>query len=150
MENSMSKLRPSRGFTLMELMIVVAIIGIIAAIAIPNYTNSITRSRRAQAASCLQEASQFMERWYTTNLRYDIDVNTNAAIGYPALGCATENNINQYYTFGFNGAVAARTYSVQATAINAQATADSTCGNLRINQSGTRSITGSGDVKNCF
>ena len=87
----MSKHRSHRGFSLMELMVVVVIIGIIATIAIPSYTNSVTRSRRAQAASCLQEASQFMERWYTTNLRYDIDAATNAAIVYPVLGCASEN-----------------------------------------------------------
>ena len=146
----MITLRHHRGFSLMELMVVVVIIGIIATIAIPSYTNSVTRSRRAQAASCLQEASQFMERWYTTNLRYDIDAATNAAIVYPVLGCASENNLNQFYTFGFNGAVAARTYSLQATPINGQATSDTTCGNLRVDQTGARSITGSGDVKNCF
>jgi type IV pilus assembly protein PilE len=145
----MNRFRLNHGFTLMELMVTMAIIAIIAAIAIPNYSQAVTRSRRAQAASCLQEASQFMERWYTTNLRYDIDANTKAPIVYPVLGCASENSLNRFYTFGFNGAVAARTYSLQATPINGQATSD-TCGSLRINQSGVRSITGSDDVKNCF
>ncbi len=137
------------GFTLIEVLIVVAIIGIIAAIAMPSYSHYVTKSRRAQAASCLQEHVQFMERFYTTNLRYDQDAGGNA-VALPALGCTTENGLNTYYAFGFNGAVAARTYSLQASPLGAQATADAQCANLRIDQTGQRSITGPGAVKDCF
>ena len=145
----MDATKNAHGFTLMELLVVLAIIGILAAIAIPNYSHSVTRSRRAQAASCLQEASQFMERFYTTNLRYDQDAAGNAN-ALPAFGCRTENNLNQYYTLAFNGNPTARAYSLQATPINSQATADPTCAALRIDQTGARTITGSGNVKDCF
>lgn len=53
------------GFTLVELMIAVAILGILTAIAIPNYQNSITKSRRAGAKAALLDLSSFMERLYT-------------------------------------------------------------------------------------
>ena len=62
--------RASRGFTLIELMIVIAIVGILAVIAVSTYQDQIVKSRRAAAAACLQEGAQFMERYYTTNLTY--------------------------------------------------------------------------------
>ena len=59
-----------RGFTLIELMITVAIIGILAAIAYPSYVEHIYRSRRAEAEATLMELAQWMERNYMVNLSY--------------------------------------------------------------------------------
>lgn len=136
------------GFTLIEVLIVVGIIGLLAAIAIPNYTSSLVKGRRAQAASCLQEHAQFMERYYTTNLAYD-QTAAGVANTLPGLGCTTENRLNTYYTFSLP-TLTARTYTVTATPIGSQLTADAVCKALSINQAGARSITGTGSVTNCF
>ena len=59
-----------RGFTLIEVMIVVAIIGILAAVAYPSYTESVRRGDRNAARAALLDAQQFMERYYAANNRY--------------------------------------------------------------------------------
>ena len=56
------------GFTLIELMIVVAIVAILAAVALPSYQSYVVRTQRAAATSCLAEMAQFMERVYTVAL----------------------------------------------------------------------------------
>lgn len=61
------------GFTLIELMITVAVIGILAAIALPTYNEQIAKGRRSGAKSVLLVANQYMERFYTENYRYDQD-----------------------------------------------------------------------------
>jgi type IV pilus assembly protein PilE len=122
---------PVSGFSLIELLIVVGVIAILAAIAYPNYREYVIESRRAAAAACLQEKAQFMERYYTTNMSY-------AGAPNPG-GCEPE--LNQFYTFSFNGTPAARTFEVQAAPTARQN--DPLCGTLRINQLGVRTATGS-------
>ncbi len=70
-----------RGFTLIEIMIVVAIVGILAAIAYPSYQDSVRKSRRADAKTALLEVAQLEERFFSVNNQY------SAVLVSPA-GCA--------------------------------------------------------------
>lgn len=135
------------GFNLVELLIVVAIIGIIAAVAYPSYTNNVMRTKRTAATACLTELSQFMERFYTTNLRYDRDTAGNA-VALPNLDCRTD--LAGDYSFALTNSTNATSYTLQATPQNVQASKDTICGTLSINQSGTRGESGSGGVADCW
>ena len=64
----------NRGFTLVELLITVTIIGILSAIAYPAYTNQVQKSNRAQAKARLVQAAQLLERFYSDNNKYYVDV----------------------------------------------------------------------------
>ena len=138
--------RAARGFTLVELLIVVFIIGLLAAIAYPTYMNSMVRVRRDAAKTCLSEDAQFMERFYTTNLRYDQTL-AGAAVALPP--CSSGADVNNFYTVSLS-AVAARSYTLQAVPKAVQATRDTACGTLGINNVGTKTKSGSETVDYCW
>src|SRR6218665_2557485 len=70
-DRPMKHQRMQSGFTLIELMIVVAIIGVVSGLAYPSFKEQLAKSRRADAKAILVGAQQWMERFYTENFRYD-------------------------------------------------------------------------------
>ncbi len=131
--------RVARGFTLIELMIVVAIVAILAAVAYPSYLNYVQKTRRATATGCLTELAQWMERNYTTCLRYD---RTGAGCGtaldtaaLPALSCRAD--LGTSYAFSFVANPTTSAYTLQAVPGGAQA-GDTRCGTLTLTQTGAR------------
>jgi type IV pilus assembly protein PilE len=129
------------GITLIELMTVMAIVGILTAIAVPSYQAYVVRTNRGAAKACLSEYAQFMERYYTTSLTYVGAV--------PSPGCSTESGLDQRYTFAAPSP-AQRTYTVTATPIGTQLARDGKCGTLSINQAGDRGATGTGGLSACW
>jgi type IV pilus assembly protein PilE len=138
-------MRGEQGFSLVELLVVLVIISILAAIAVPGYRTYAVRTHRAAAKSCMLETAQFMERYYTTNptgLTY-------AGAAIPDGGCRTEGNLNTRYTLSLD-TLAQNTYRIVATPVGAQALGDAACGVLTLDQSGTRTEAGSSDVDTCW
>jgi len=136
--------KTERGFTLIELMIVIAIIGILAAIAVPQYTDYVTRSRRADGQSTLLQVAQELERCYTQFSAYN---DTNCAV--VTSGAVSQTSPEGYYVIAASGtALSASTFTLTATPQGAQATHDTDCTTLTVNQLGER--TPDPDPNNCW
>jgi len=138
---------------LIELMIVLVIIGILAAIAYPSYISTITRSRRAAAEACLSNYADYMERFYTTNLRYDQD-STGKLLTLSSLDldCASSQNTGQNYQYSFAASEPTQsTYKLEATPINTPFARDTECATLTLDQTGARDINGgTGTASECW
>ncbi|NMT65520.1 type IV pilin protein [Marinobacter orientalis] len=109
------------GFTLIELMIVVAIIGIIAAIAYPNYTDYVDRARRSDAQGALMGLAAAMERHYATNNSY-LGAASGGDTGAPAIypDEAPLDGNNKYYDLTIQSATAS-SFTLRAAPKGAQA-----------------------------
>lgn len=133
--------RLAAGFTLIELMIVVAIVAILAAVAFPSYEQHVTRTRRAAAASCLSEVAQHMERMYTTTMQYTATM--------PAISCISDTG--PYYDFAFDTAATTTTaYVLEASPKGSQATKDTKCARLTLTNKGVKGVGGTDSVANCW
>ena len=129
------------GFNLIELMIVVAIVGLIAAFAYPSYLQQMQKTRRADCSGALTSLGSEMERFFTVNNTYLGAAAGGADTGAPAIfpttcpvdgGAATYNLTIQ--------AATGSTYSLRAAPINQQA--NDKCGTLTLTNTGLKGVTG--------
>ncbi|PPT86068.1 MULTISPECIES: type IV pilin protein [Xanthomonas] len=141
---AVGKKHAAAGFTLIELMIVVAVIAVLAGIAMYNYQAAVVRAKRSAATSCLQSGAQYMERYYTTYMSYN---NTSAPPALPQC----DSGVATSYTLALAPSADGRTYTITATPINQQARADTKCATLSILQSGERRESGTAtSVSDCW
>ena len=146
----------NKGFTLIEMMIVVAILGIVSAIAIPSYSEYVKKGKRADAKVELMRIAQLQESYFVQNLSYAKDLTTGA--GGLGLG-ATVKSEQEEYTMtissvlpagctGLSGANACNGYTITATANGAQAS--DKCGNFSLTSTGARGTTGTETTARCW
>ena len=128
----------ARGFTLIELMITVAILGILISVALPSYLDSVRKGRRADAQSVLLEASHFMERFATENLRFD-QSRADGAVALPAtLSSAPKHGATKFYTISLQ-AVGQSSFTLRAVPQGAMA--GDTCGTMTLTDTGVKGAT---------
>ncbi|HEX7867871.1 MAG TPA: type IV pilin protein [Variovorax sp.] len=125
----------SRGFTLIELMIVTAVIAILAAIAYPSYTRYVLRAKRADAKQQLLQAAQWTERYLTANGRYP-----PATVALPAGLQQAPSSGTASYVIGY-AARTETTYTLRA--VPQGASRGDECGTLTVNQQGVKLAAGS-------
>lgn len=130
----------ARGFTLIELMIVVVIVGILAAIAYPSYQDQVRKSRRADGKGALLQTAQQLERCYTRFASYN---DANCGVALPV------DSPEGFYQVSA-AALNASSFTLDAAPQGDQAS-DAECGTLRLAHTGAQGSQGAdGDANDCW
>lgn len=140
-----------KGFTLLELMVVVAIIGIIAAVAYPSFIKAGNKGRRAEGKAALQQAAQLLERCYANYGLY----NSGNCGEVATLTAGTASKPELYYVISFakpSTDITGTYYLVTATAISGPQVKDTGCTTFTLNSTGQQGSGGSttSDAGSCW
>ena len=153
--STQSSKRASSGFTLIELMVTVAIVTILATIAVTSYSSQVQKSRRTEAKSALLDLAGREERLFSTSNAYSQD---EAFLGYATVSTQMTNMTfgNRYYTLTAvvpdpSQAAGTPSYILTATPVagNSQAN-DTTCGSFSVNQLGVQTVSGTSTAASCW
>lgn len=136
-----------RGFTLVEMMIVVAIIGILAAIAYPAYTKQVVRSKRSDAQTALLEAAQAMQRLYVAKNSFDTSTNANSLLKTAGLDRAPKGAGDGDMTYSITVEVTNNSRTFELTAEPERD--DEDCGSLTLDNRGAKGAS-AGEVADCW
>ena len=136
----------NKGFTLIELVVAILIVGILAAVAVSSYQDYILRAQRADAKSVLLEVAGWMERNYTATGSYATNP-AGAAITAPPITQSPKTGTARY-DVSFTANPTATAFTVQASP--AVGWADAECGTLTLDQRGTQTESGTGTVADCW
>ena len=142
MKKSTASRRASRGYTLMELMITVAIVSILATIATASYTSQVQKSRRTDARSALLDLAGREEKLFSTMNAYS---QTASDLGYAAFPATVGSGYYQVNVVTPDPS----SYTITATPLGTQVN-DTTCASLSVNQLGAQSSTGTGTAATCW
>ena len=136
----------SQGFSLIELLIAVTIIGILAAIAIPMYSDYVTRSRRADGQATLMQVAQELERCYTQFSRYND--NDCSVVSSDKVSETSDQGYYKVKTNTVDGVLTKSTFTLVAIPKKEQAD-DADCGNLILTHLGEKK-TSTGASDDCW
>ena len=140
------------GVTLIELMVVVAIVAAIFAFAFPSYERYIVRAERAVGQNVLMQVADRQQQFFMDNKRFAADLTNLGFTANPFIvdddGASTvAGDVDAVYSVALSN-VTATTWTATATPLNGQLSRDTSCGNLTINQAGAKGKSGAGD--NCW
>ena len=142
----------ARGFSLVELLIALAVVGILTAVAVPSYQGYMRSAYRAEARTALLETAQWMERHFSMTQSYATTSQggtiNNAALATAGLSVTPRAGAARY-NISFSAGPTATGYTLQAAPTGAQ-TADARCGTLTLTNLQVRGISGTGTVADCW
>lgn len=130
-----------KGFTLVELMVAVAIVGILGAIAYPSYIDHVVKSNRSAAESFMVTLANKQEQYLLDNRQYTA---TSTDLS------PTPDDVSKHYDITITTVAAPPSYTITATPKGSQSSRDTKCGTLTLTQTGTKGISGTGSVGYCW
>lgn len=140
----------SKGFTLMELMVVIAIVGVLAATAFPSYNNYIIKSKRAVARGVVMDLVNRQEQYFANNKSYSSALSGLGGLPDPYYinGSGEQVSSNGVYqiTVEVSGSAPYFAYTLKAAPVSGSTQASDACGTLSLTSEGLRSA----DTSNCW
>lgn len=140
----MAPARRPAGFTMIELLIVVAVIAILSVLAFPAFTQYIVRANRSAAQAFMTEVAARQERTLLDSRGYAANIAGLTGMTVPS------SVVNNYTLTTTNARISTPSYEVRAVPIGRQLARDTRCGTLTLDETGLRTVSGTGTVAACW